>query len=172
MVKRVFITLDDSEYQRLIKAKGNLTWKDFVFQLLDFKQKIEQEGEFVPRDSLKEPYVDAAKLLRKLGSLLKIVWKDERGEEVKEGWELEAAALLPLYVAGVELSEEEERDLLLITVMTLEKILNKMYPELSEELRWLMQGLRMLAKGYVDLYELSMDNFIEERSRRQGSSSD
>ena len=164
--------LREEEHNELARLKGGKTWRDFIFDLVEFKQKMEQEGDFVPRDSLREPYVDAAKLLHKLGSLLKAVWKDEKGEEYKENWELEAAALLPLYVVGTELNEEEERDLLLITVMTLEKILNKRYPELSEELKWLMQGLRMLARRYVDLYELSMDNFTQERSRRQGTSTD
>jgi len=171
MVKQLKITLDDNEYQRLVQAKGNLTWKDFVFQLLEFKQKMEQEGEFVPRDSLKEPYVDLARTLRKLGSLLKVVWK-EGGYEHKKSWELEAAALLPLYISEVNLSDDEEKNLLLVMIMAIEELLNKRYPELSEELKWLIQGLRMLAKGYTDLYELSMNNFTQERSRRQGTSAD
>jgi len=172
VVKRVFITLDDSEYQRLIKAKGNLTWKDFVFQLLDFKQKMEQEDKFVPRNSLKEPYVMQAQALRKLGSLLNVVWKDGKEETVKEGWELEVSALLPLHVSGAKLSEEEKRELLHLLANTMEQLVSELYSELSEETKWLAQAFRMLAKGYVDLYDLSMDNFVDERSRRQGTSTD
>ena len=171
MVKQVRIIMNDEDYEKLQKLKGNKTWRDFIFDLVDFKQKMEQEGEFVPRDSLKEPYVDLARTLRKLGALLKVLWK-EGGYEHKKDWELEAAALLPLYVAGAELNEEEERELLLVMVMTLEEVLSRKYPELSEELKWLMQGQRMLAKGYTDLYELSMNNFTQERSRRQGTPSD
>jgi predicted CopG family antitoxin len=162
MVKQLKITLDDNEYQRLVQAKGNLTWKDFVFQLLDFKQKMEQEGEFVPRDSLKEPYVDAAKLLRKLGSLLKVVWKDEEGNEHKENWELEAAALLPLYVSGAELNEEEKRMLLHLLANVVERLVSEFYPDRSDEIMWISQGLRMLALGYENIYEVSIENLCKK----------
>ncbi len=169
VVKQIRIIMNDEDYEKLQKLKGNKTWRDFIFDLVEFKRKMEQEGEFVPRDSLKEPYVDAAKLLRKLGSLLKVVWR-EGEDQFKENWQLEAAALLPLYVSGAELTEEEERNLLLVMIMVLEELLNRRYPELSEELKWLMQGQRMLVLHKRELYDLSMDNFTQERSRRQGSS--
>jgi hypothetical protein len=131
---------------------------------------MEQEGEFVPRDSLKEPYVDAAKLLRKLGSLLKVVWKDEEGNEHKENWELEAAALLPLYVSKVELGEEEERKLLLLLSNVIEKLVAKYYPKKDEEIRWISQALRMLALDREDIYDMSIENLCEwSRLRRQHS---
>jgi hypothetical protein len=128
---------------------------------------MEQEGEFVPRDSLKEPYVDAAKLLRKLGSLLKVVWK-ENDHEYKENWQLEAAALLPLYVAGVELTEEEERELLLLISATIEEIVKKYYQKREEEIRWISQALRMLALDREEIYDMSIENLCERlRLRRE-----
>lgn len=33
MVKHLNIILDDKDYKRLVKAKGNMNWRDFVMQL-------------------------------------------------------------------------------------------------------------------------------------------
>jgi hypothetical protein len=153
--------MNDEDYEKLQKLKGNLTWKDFVFQLLEFKQKMEQEGEFVPRDSLKEPYVDLARTLRKLGALLKVLWK-EGGYEHKKNWELEAAALLPLYASQVELNEEEKRRLLHLLANTMEQLVSELYPDRSDEITWISQGLRMLALGHEDIYEVSIENLCKK----------
>jgi hypothetical protein len=170
MTKRLYVILEDHEYNKLLQAKGNKTWKQFFLDLLDFKRKMEEEGEFLPRDSLKGPYVDLAMTLRKLGSLLKAVWKDEKGEEIKEGWELEAAALLPLYVAGTELGEEEERELLLLISAVIEEIVKKYYQKREEEIRWISQALRMLALDREEIYDMSIENLCERlRFRREHS---
>jgi len=169
VVKQVRIIMNDEDYDKLQKLKGGKTWRDFIFDLVDFKQKMEQEGEFVPRDSLRDPYVDAAKLLRKLGSLLKVIWK-EGDHEYKENWQLEAAALLPLYVAGVELNEEEERELLLLISAVIEEIVKKYYQKREEEIRWISQALRMLALDREEIYDMSIENLCERlRLRREYS---
>ena len=100
MVKRVFITLEDSEYNKLVKEKGNLTWKEFVFKLLEFKRKAEEEEETLHKEALKEPYMMQAQALRAIGKLMKFGTEDLTLQR-----EYEQAALLPLYVSGVELSE-------------------------------------------------------------------
>ena len=169
MVKQVRIIMNDEDYDKLQKLKGGKTWRDFIFDLVEFKQKMEQEGEFVPRGSLRDPYVDAAKLLRKLGSLLKVIWK-EGDHEYKENWQLEAAALLPLYVAGVELNEEEERELLLLISAVIEEIVKKYYQKREEEIRWISQALRMLALDREEIYDMSIENLCERlRLRREYS---
>jgi len=162
VVRQVRIIMNDEDYEKLQRLKGNKTWRDFIFDLVDFKQKMEQEGEFVPRDSLREPYVIQAQALRKLGSLLKVVWKDEKGKEYRESWELEAAALLPLYVSEVELKEEEKRELFHLIANVLKQLVSELYPDLSEQFKWLSQGLLFLAKDRMEIYEVSIENFIEE----------
>ena len=34
MVKNINITLDDKDYERLAKAKGDLSWRDFLLSKL------------------------------------------------------------------------------------------------------------------------------------------
>jgi predicted CopG family antitoxin len=137
MVKQLKITLDDNEYQQLVKAKGNLTWKDFVFQLLEFKQKMEQEGEFVPRDSLKEPYVDAARLLYKLGKMLSI---EQEGISWNNDYQI--AALLPLIVSGVDVPEDEMVELYVFITNIVLDFLKKRHGE--DEMWWsLLEYLRI-----------------------------
>jgi len=173
MVKKITLTLDDNEFEELVKAKGKLTWKEFVFELLKFKKKVEHENEVIPKNALKKSYLEAAELLRNIGSLIKVVWYEEN-QRVALDKEYEVAALLPLFVAGKELTEEEKREFGLILVNTLGMLLetDEKIKELWPELRWVIQGLRMLVLEKKELYELSMDNFIEERSRRQGTSTD
>ena len=169
MVKRLYVILDDNEYDELLKAKGNKTWKEFFKELLEFKKKMEEEGETVPRESVKAPYVELAKTLKKLGSLLKVVHKHGEFRHI-EDWEYEAAALLPLFIADERLSEEEKRELGAVMVDTLWSILDELYPARAEELKWLAQALRMLFKGHKELYDSSIENFIEAWSRRQAPS--
>ena len=33
MVKNINITLDDNNYERLLKTKGELSWRDFIMKL-------------------------------------------------------------------------------------------------------------------------------------------
>ena len=165
-MKRVYIILEDEEYNELIKAKGNKTWKDFLMELLKFKKKIEEESDVVPKDSLKSVYTNLAKALKETGSLMKSTY--EEGErKVKMNWEYEAAALLPLFVSSEKLSDEEKRDLLVVMVNAMWKLLEELHPNRAEELKWLAQALRMLALGKDEIYELSIDNFIEALSRRR-----
>ena len=170
VVKRLYIILEDEEYDRLLKEKGRRTWKEFLFDLLELKRKVTEEGELITKNALKEPYLDLAKTLRKLGSLIKIVY-EERDYKYREDWEYEAAALLPLFVAGEKLNEEEKRELGVVAINALWQILDELYPSHSEELKWLAQALRMLARGVDKVYDLSIDNFIKARSRRRESTS-
>ena len=172
MVKRLYVILDDDEYNELLKAKGRKTWKEFFIELLKFKQRVEEGEEVVAKEAIKEPYVDVARALRRLGALVKVTYSSNRDAQYHEDWEYEAAALLPLFIANEELSEEEKRRLGLIAVNVLWQILEELHPAYSEELKWLVQALRMLAKGRADLYDLSIANFVEAWSRRrEGSSS-
>ena len=40
MVKQINIFLDDVDHERILKVKGNMTWKDF---LLKFSDYVEEE---------------------------------------------------------------------------------------------------------------------------------
>ena len=157
MVKRVFITLEDSEYNKLVKEKGNLTWKEFVFKLLEFKRKVEEEEETLHREALKEPYIMQAQALRAIGKLMKFGTEDLTLQR-----EYEQAALLPLYVSGVELSEEEKRELMLILANVLEELVKELYPERLDEVKWFIQALRMLARDKERFYESSLRDLCEE----------
>ena len=171
LVKRLYVILDDEEYNELLNAKDNKTWREFFKELLEFKKKMEEEGESIPRESVKAPYVELSRALKRLGSLIKTVHKHGEFRHI-EDWEYEAATLLPLFVAGERLSEEEKRELGAIIVDTLWSILDELYPTRAEELKWLAQALRMLFKGREELYDSSVENFIEAWSRRQGPSPD
>jgi hypothetical protein len=152
----VFITLEDSEYNKLVKEKGNLTWKEFVFKLLEFKRKVEEEEETLHREALKEPYIMQAQALRAIGKLMKFGTEDLTLQR-----EYEQAALLPLYVSGVELSEEEKRELMLVLANVLEELVKELYPELGVTIEWITQAFRMLARNKKELYELSAGEFCK-----------
>ena len=157
MVKRVFITLEDAEYNKLVKEKGNLTWKEFVFKLLEFKRKAEEEEETLHREALKEPYMVQAQALRAIGRLMKFGTEDLTLQK-----EYERAALLPLYVSGVELSEEEKRELMLILANVLEELVEGLHPGRLDEVKWFIQALRMLARSEERFYESSLRNLCKE----------
>jgi len=165
-MKRLHIILEDNEYEEMVREKGNKTWKEFFLELIKIKKDLSHRGGYVHRDLIKEPYVQQALALRYLGKLMK-----EEEEGLKFNWEYEAAALLPLFVAGEKLNEEEKRELGVIAINALWQILDELYPSHSEELKWLAQALRMLAKGVDRVYDLSIDNFIKARSRRRESTS-
>jgi len=156
VVKRVFITLEDSEYNKLVKEKGNLTWKEFVFKLLEFKRKAEEEEETLHKEALKEPYMMQAQALRAIGKLMKFGTEDLTLQK-----EYERAALLPLYVSGVELSEEEKRELMLILANVLEELVEDLYPELTVTTEWITQAFRMLARDKKELYGKSASEFCK-----------
>lgn len=40
MVKRVFIYLDDDEFEKLVKLKGNKTWKEFLVEPILKKKEV------------------------------------------------------------------------------------------------------------------------------------
>jgi len=171
-VKTLRIPVDDQEYEELQRYKGKKSWKKFLFEMLETYKKV-HEKETIPKESLRDVYISLATTLKLLGSKMKVV---EDGYEISQ--EYEYAAFLPLYVAGGELSLDERQRLGLTIINVLESILkdlaeeNRDLRELQLELRWIIQGLRMLILNRKDLYELSMDNFVEERSRRQGTSTD
>jgi len=171
-VKTLRIPVDDQEYAELQRYKGKKSWKKFLFEMLETYKKI-HEKETIPKESLRDIYISLAMTLKLLGSKMKVI---EDGYETDQ--EYEYAALLPLYVAKGGLSLEEKRRLGLTIITVLESLIkdlseeNKDLRELQLELRWIIQGLRMLVFNRKELYELSMDNFIEERSRRQGTSTD
>lgn len=43
MVKNINVTLDDADYQRLAKAKGEKSWRDFIMELADKVPRAPQE---------------------------------------------------------------------------------------------------------------------------------
>jgi len=157
LVRRITIVLDDHEFKELVKEKGNLTWKEFVFKLLEFKRKVEEEEETLHREALKEPYIMQAQALRAIGKLMKFGTEDLTLQK-----EYEQAALLPLYVSGVELSEEEKRELMLILANVLEELVKELYPERLDEVKWFIQALRMLARDKERFYESSLRDLCEE----------
>ena len=157
MVRRITIVLDDHEFKELVKEKGNLTWKELVFRLLEFKRKAEEEEETLRREALKEPYIMQAQALRAIGKLMKFGTRDLALQK-----EYEQAALLPLYTSGVELSEEERRELMLILTNVLEEPVEGLYPERLDEVKWIIQALRMLARSKERFYESSLRDLCEE----------
>ncbi len=44
-MKTINLFLEDKEYDKLVEVKGSLTWKEFVFTLLDKKEVIENAGD-------------------------------------------------------------------------------------------------------------------------------
>ena len=171
-MKTLRIPVDDQEYEELQRYKGKKSWKKFLFEMLETYKKV-HEKETIPKESLRDVYISLAITLRLLGSKMKVI---EDGYEI--GQEYEYAALLPLYVAKGGLSSDERRRLGLTIIGVLESLIkdlseeNRDLRELQLELRWIIQGLRMLVLNRKELYEISMDNFVDERSRRQGSPSD
>jgi hypothetical protein len=157
MVRRIFIILENDEYDKLVKEKGKLTWKEFVFRLLEFKKKVEEEKRGLHQELLKEPYTFQAQALRAIGKLMKI-----KSEDIVLQKEYERASLLPLYIAGEELSDDEKRELMLILVNTLEDLVKELHPELLDEVKWFVQALRMLARNRERLYKFSLKYFCEE----------
>jgi len=156
LVRRITIVLDDHEFKELVNEKGNLTWKEFVFKLLEFKRKAEEE-ETIDREALKEPYTMQAQALRAIGKLMKFGTEDLTLRK-----EYERAALLPLYVSGVELSEEEKRELMLILANVLEELVEGLHPGRLDEVKWFIQALRMLARSEERFYESSLRNLCKE----------
>ena len=91
VVKRITIVLDDKEYEKLVKVKQNLTWKELIFRLVELR---EESKEKMQKEILKDPYLRAAEALLSIGKLL--------------GGEYEGSSLIPLYV--IEERELEERE--------------------------------------------------------------
>jgi len=136
-IRRIVIELREEEHSELARLKDNKTWRDFIFDLVEFKQKMEQEGEFVPRDSLKEPYVDAARLLYKLGKMLSI---EQEGISWNNDYQI--AALLPLIVSGVDVPEDEMVELYIFITNIVLDFLKKRHGE--DEMWWsLLEYLRI-----------------------------
>ena len=42
-MKRVLIVLRDEEHETLVKAKGNLTWEEYIMETITPKKQIKQE---------------------------------------------------------------------------------------------------------------------------------
>jgi len=144
--KRITIVLDDKEYEKLVKVKQNLTWKELIFRLVELR---EESKEKMREEILKEPYLRAAEALLSIGRLL--------------GGEYEGSSLIPLYsIGGRKLEEREVKILLLTLANIMEKIAIENYPDKDEEIKWISQAIRMLAMGKEDLYELSLRNLCEE----------
>ena len=101
-VKRIVIELREEDHELLKKLKGNKTWRDFIFELVEFKQRIEGGKEEISKNSLKDPYRKVAEALSELAKLM--VWEEEG---IKQNEEFYFASLLPLLVSGGKVEEGE-----------------------------------------------------------------
>jgi hypothetical protein len=157
VVRRIFIVLDDNEYDRLVKEKGKLTWKEFIFEPLEFKEGAKGEGQRIHKEPLKGLYAIQARALRATGKLINVGSEGNASQR-----EYEQASLLPLYISGEKLSGDEKRELMLILANTLEELVKELHPERLDEVKWFVQALRMLARNREGLYESSIKYFCEE----------
>jgi len=57
-LKHIRITIDDEEYNALLKLKGNVPWREFILRLVSLKE------------SMLDIYISNAHLLKLLGSLI------------------------------------------------------------------------------------------------------
>ena len=69
-IKRIVIELRKEDHDVLKEIKGNKTWRDFIFELVEFKQNVERENKYIARGSLKESYHNIAKGLNEIGKLI------------------------------------------------------------------------------------------------------
>ncbi len=42
-MKQINVYFDDQEYEKLVKKKGKLTWRDFILILIELKGGIKQD---------------------------------------------------------------------------------------------------------------------------------
>ena len=99
-VKRIVIDLREEDHELLKKLKGNKTWRDFIFELVEFKRRAESKEKQIAKDSLKDPYRSFARGLNELAKLM--MWEEEG---IKQNEEFYLASLLPLLVSGEKVEE-------------------------------------------------------------------
>ena len=105
-IKRIVIELRKEDHDVLKEIKGNKTWRDFIFELVEFKQNVERENKYIARGSLKESYHNIAKGLNEIG---KLIMYEEEGLRVESEHYL--ASLLPLLISGENVNEKDLIDL-------------------------------------------------------------
>ena len=152
-MKTLRITLDDDEYERLREVKGDRTWKELLLSISNNPSKLSKVNEL---------YVRVAEVLLELSSL--------HGDKF-ERKSLRRAALVPLFVAGKSLAEEEKTEAGLASLAVLEELIEGKTSDLEvlNEVKWIIQALRMLLLGQFKVYELSLNNLIELRRKRPSS---
>ena len=137
-MKNIRVVLEDQEYERLARLKGSKSWHDFIIMLADTYIKMQQENEFIPKDSLKTPYKIQAKALAELGKLMMT-----NDTEFLIGKEFYLAALLPLLVIGDEVNEKELIELHVLTTNLIFEYLKKRYKDGNKLMYLVMEYLRI-----------------------------
>jgi len=121
-VKRIVIDLREEDHEYLKKLKGNKTWRDFIFELVNFKQKAEKESDYISKTSLKTPYIAMAKALNELGKLM-----IEEEEDFRFDTEFYLASLLPLLVSGEKIDEDDLKALYVLVTNLVFEYIKKRY---------------------------------------------
>ena len=123
-IKRIVIELRKEDHDVLKEIKGDKTWRDFIFELVEFKQKVERENKYVARDSLKGSYHNIAKGLNEIGRL---IMYEEEGLRVESEHYL--ASLLPLLISGENVNEKDLIDLYIFITNLVFKHLKDKYKD-------------------------------------------
>ena len=160
-IKRVVIELREEDHAILRQLKGNKTWRDFIFELVEFKQKAEKEKELIARTALKDSYLNVAKGLNELGKLISY---EEEGYKFNEEFYL--ASLLPLIVSGEEVDENDLLDLyVLVTNLVLNYLKNKYR---DSKMYVIFEYLRVALIRELKGDSLNSSKFLKEMCRALG----